>query len=98
MNNKRVPPSVAQFVVKERAELLARIAELGVTIARLESQLSRAIQANYDLRTKLVVPSPDVLGRAFITCESSDAGYCVVIKSERMQEAQQLHNWLVLLT
>lgn len=28
MNNKRVPPSVAQFVVSERAELLARITEL----------------------------------------------------------------------
>ena len=27
MNNKQVPPSVAQFIVSERAELLARIAE-----------------------------------------------------------------------
>ena len=37
---------------------------------------------------------PAALGSAFITCESGDAGYRVVIKSETLQEAQQVHNWL----
>ena len=38
MNNKQVPPSVAQFVVRERAELLARIAELEAHIVGLECE------------------------------------------------------------
>ena len=42
MSNKRVPPSVAQFVVIERAELLARIAELeGALVELLRSKFPR---------------------------------------------------------
>ena len=40
MNNKRVPPSVAQFVVSERAELLARIAEQAREIERLRLNIA----------------------------------------------------------
>lgn len=53
MNNKRVPPSVAQFAVGERAELLARIAEQAREIERLtqerDSQQRTCIRAMEEL-------------------------------------------------
>lgn len=37
---------------------------------------------------------PEALSRSFITGESSDGSYRVVIKSATLQETQQVHNWL----
>jgi len=38
--------------------------------------------------------APAALSRAFITSESVDGNYRVVIKSATLQETQQVHNWL----
>lgn len=37
---------------------------------------------------------PDALSDAFITCESGNGEYRVLIKSETLKEVQQIHNWL----
>ena len=111
MNNKQVPPSVAQFAVKERAELLARIAEQAREIERLRLNIAeyneheRCYQAEIaalKAQPRGVVPPtkaqgvviPAELDRAFITGESCDGVYRVVIQSETLKEMQAVHSWL----
>lgn len=71
--------------------------EWDAIVTRLENQ-------NEELRAQLdqlqAAPAergvaPAALSRAFITSESVDGNYRVVIKSATLQETQQVHNWLV---
>lgn len=80
VKNGGLPPSVGEFAVEDRQRLLAKVEEQARKIAALKAQPSGVV--------------PAALGSAFITCESGDAGYRVVIKSETLQETQQVYNWL----
>jgi hypothetical protein len=63
----------------------------------LRARLAKYEDADGNPKDKPSGVVPAALGSAFITCESGDAGYRVVIKSEKLQESQQVHNWLVFL-
>ena len=63
MNNKRVPPSVAQFAVSERAELLARIAEQAREIDHLLACIHELEMHNHDLIERF---APDEINRAVL--------------------------------
>ena len=67
-----------------------KTAETQVPLVRLNAAMTELAE----LKTKSSGVVPAALGSAFITCESSDAGYRVVIKSETLQAAQQVHNWI----
>lgn len=83
---------------------ISTIAEQAREIERLALQLEHWLSldklrdaALAALKAKPSGVVPAALDRAFITCESGDAGYRVVIESETLQESQQVHNWLVCL-
>jgi len=67
MDNKNVPPSVGEFAIGERDQLLARVAEQAQTIERLKAGIPRMQEQLYQTRQELAAlkqPSAGVDDRA----------------------------------
>lgn len=90
-----LPTEIKSVLAKTKqpdSDLLAEIAKaLGDETITSFSQVATGIR---DLKSRSTVAVPDALSSAFITSESGDGSYRVVIKSETLHETQQVHNWL----